>query len=525
MADFLFYNKIIILYLTSVISSNQMEIIMLRFTKFIYLVLSSLFVFSSVNAQELSVSIGKDVEMPAQDNAMWGNDVMIVNSEPEGPISGIKANDGTIWVAINDTTVSAGRGLLFYKSTNAGVNWTQHGTAIEPAFLANQVKMIKAGDSTYCFFRITGSVYRFNLGNNTLDAFDSTGVTHFDVVSSSTNSLYIFWSNSINQVRRLGSIDGGFTWIGAGLVANTNWMPATFMSPSGDTLSLIYRAPGGDTSAITRFGYRQSAAGTLASVSPAGVVLSGGVNRSEYYPFKFQNVVWLVYTEGTSPGMSLKCMVSTNNGTAFGAPITIASNPNSDNFWFTGGISPTGAFLGLDLSWLKDSAGTANDKLMYVGCEVTTPSAFATPVSISQNPPVFSNRGYKPCAIELGSADVGVVFVAENSGTRRVYWDRYDALTNIQNNNVVADNYSLSQNYPNPFNPSTTINFSIPKSEYVTLKVYDIMGKEVATLVNSQMNMGSYGVDFNAANLSSGIYFYKLISGSFTEVKKMTLIK
>ena len=80
-------------------------------------------------------------------------------------------------------------------------------------------------------------------------------------------------------------------------------------------------------------------------------------------------------------------------------------------------------------------------------------------------------------------------------------------------------------NYPNPFNPVTSINFSIPKQGLVTLKVYDVLGKEVANLVNEVKAAGSYSVEFNGANLSSGIYYYRIESGSFVNVKKMLLIK
>jgi len=85
--------------------------------------------------------------------------------------------------------------------------------------------------------------------------------------------------------------------------------------------------------------------------------------------------------------------------------------------------------------------------------------------------------------------------------------------------------YSVSQNYPNPFNPTTKINFALPKSGLVTLKIYDVTGKEVATLVNEVKNVGTYSVDFNASNLSSGVYFYKVSVNGFSEVKKMSLIK
>ncbi|MFZ4590997.1 MAG: T9SS type A sorting domain-containing protein, partial [Ignavibacteria bacterium] len=77
----------------------------------------------------------------------------------------------------------------------------------------------------------------------------------------------------------------------------------------------------------------------------------------------------------------------------------------------------------------------------------------------------------------------------------------------------------------NPFNPTTKISYALPKSGLVTLKVYDILGKEVATLVNEVKNVGSYTIDFNGSNLSSGVYFYKLSVGDFSSIKKMTLIK
>lgn len=85
--------------------------------------------------------------------------------------------------------------------------------------------------------------------------------------------------------------------------------------------------------------------------------------------------------------------------------------------------------------------------------------------------------------------------------------------------------YSLGQNYPNPFNPVTTIEFSIPNSAKVELKVYDLLGREVSTLVNEFKQAGNYSVQLNALSLSSGVYFYKIVAGSFQEVRKMVLIK
>jgi hypothetical protein len=86
-------------------------------------------------------------------------------------------------------------------------------------------------------------------------------------------------------------------------------------------------------------------------------------------------------------------------------------------------------------------------------------------------------------------------------------------------------NFKLFQNYPNPFNPSTTINFQIQETEFVTLKVYDILGNEITTLVNEKKESGSYNIAYNASGLSSGTYIYQLRMGSFVETKKLILIK
>ncbi len=98
-------------------------------------------------------------------------------------------------------------------------------------------------------------------------------------------------------------------------------------------------------------------------------------------------------------------------------------------------------------------------------------------------------------------------------------------LTGLTPITTVADRFTLSQNYPNPFNPNTNIKFSLPKQTIVQLKVFDVLGREVASLVDEQLNIGEYSVDFNATGLSSGIYFYKLTAGEFVTSKKMMLIK
>jgi len=94
-----------------------------------------------------------------------------------------------------------------------------------------------------------------------------------------------------------------------------------------------------------------------------------------------------------------------------------------------------------------------------------------------------------------------------------------------QEGRTLPEAFALDQNYPNPFNPSTTISFSLPHASDVSLKVFNLLGEEVATLVNGNQAAGPHEVQFNAAGLASGVYFYKIVSGDFSQVKKMVLMK
>jgi len=95
---------------------------------------------------------------------------------------------------------------------------------------------------------------------------------------------------------------------------------------------------------------------------------------------------------------------------------------------------------------------------------------------------------------------------------------------NSSGSNVPNDT-KLYQNYPNPFNPNTVISYSLTASKNVALKIYDVLGNEVASLVNSRQNAGDYSVEFNAGNLASGTYYYSLEAGDYREVKKMVVVK
>jgi len=123
-----------------------------------------------------------------------------------------------------------------------------------------------------------------------------------------------------------------------------------------------------------------------------------------------------------------------------------------------------------------------------------------------------------------GDEDLDIVSAA--SSGKLVWWENQTPVGIFDDkNNHTPQKFSLEQNYPNPFNPATTILYQITDLSFVSLKVYDVLGNEIAILVSEEKLTGSYEVEFNATGLTSGIYIYKLIAGSFVQIKKMLLVK
>jgi hypothetical protein len=165
---------------------------------------------------------------------------------------------------------------------------------------------------------------------------------------------------------------------------------------------------------------------------------------------------------------------------------------------------------------------------MYAGSNYTALLCMST---VTQTP-IFTPTPsqWKPRAFLLPAGTNKINFFAKSAYGNDMFIDnicKVSAITGITplGSGTIPTKYSLAQNYPNPFNPVTRINFSIPKQGLVSLKIYDVLGREVKQLVNEVKNPGIYSVDFNGTEFSSGVYFYKIESNGFTDVKKMLMIK
>jgi hypothetical protein len=185
---------------------------------------------------------------------------------------------------------------------------------------------------------------------------------------------------------------------------------------------------------------------------------------------------------------------------------------------------------GVIISWEDEREG-GNNRHVYAQRVSSTGS-----VQWTNNGVAISNAsGLKSFSqiLPLGTGDAILTWGDERSGSdnRNIFAQQLNGngelgiVTDIKNENQLIQNFLLSQNYPNPFNPNTKISWQSPVSGHQLLKVYDVVGNEVATLIDEYKPAGSYEIEFDAKNFSSGIYFYKLQTGSFVDSKKMIYLK
>jgi len=149
----------------------------------------------------------------------------------------------------------------------------------------------------------------------------------------------------------------------------------------------------------------------------------------------------------------------------------------------------------------------ADDNSFYYGPAAPAPWEYTHTFTTAGNNPYYC----EPHGGPGGSGMSGVIIVQDPVG--------------VNDDEIIADHFELKQNYPNPFNPSTRINYTVPGASFINLKVYDILGNEVAELVNEEKQQGNYQIDFDASELTGGVYFYQLTSNSFVDTKKMMLLK
>lgn len=226
-------------------------------------------------------------------------------------------------------------------------------------------------------------------------------------------------------------------------------------------------------------------------------------------------VTWRQEDDGSGSNRKILFGKSTNGGSSFGAATEIASG---------GWGSPSLAINSTGDIYIAYPQFTGGRFGLFCTKSNNQGATFPVTVSISD-----TNANVKDPSICVDGNDIlyAVWTLARDGNEDDAYFAKGTiTITNIgEESNVIPTRFALLQNYPNPFNPTTTIPFSLPSKSFVSLKVLDVLGRELSILLAEEMPAGTHARQWNAANMSSGIYFYRLQAGSFSETKKLVLMR
>lgn len=469
--------------------------------------------------------------------SFWGNDLMVHAGGAED-ISLVSADGDTLYLAALQRNYGSSDDTVYiYRSANGGDSWTLSGILYFPASEVAQIELldfygplgpsylllfsrytptgriwvtrIKPNGSIENFIAVNESAQDFAVDRNypgsnyrAIMVYDSSGVIRS--VRSEPTSYASVWQDNVST-GTLGR-DVGFAYgyngsnyltFNGGASGNLYlWANYNYADPTSWAIANREILETGNTDTTKQADVVASRHDT--SAQTIAVVYTHEISGTE-------NLRWARKTGGS--GWTSQMGWVTNNTLDFKQTHLYSRRVNgNDVFQAVFVRSELNNFTPRQIRYKKYESGS-----------------WSTSIQISDDG-IEATGLQNPVVVQLPSGDAA--FAYAGSASNNVYFDREDWVSSVnQSDNKIPESYTLFQNYPNPFNPSTAIKYSIPTESFVNVKVYNLIGQEVAELVNQQQQVGNYEISFEANNLPSGIYFYSIKAGNFAETKKMMLVK
>jgi photosystem II stability/assembly factor-like uncharacterized protein len=401
--------------------------------------------------------------------------------------------------------VTAGNGI--YRTLDGGKTWESKNTGIPSG---TGMYGVSAVDSLNCIVGWLASsgtpatIYRTTDGGKSWTSVWTLAGSFPDGIKMFSPSYGVFIGDPTGNAKPYQfryTIDSGKTW---------NLSPTSPIATS--EFGVINAFDFIDTNRIWVGSANTLATGTTAKIYKTTTGINGTWSSASVSGTKgaqglyFQAIAFVDTIHGMA-GSNNSNIVKTTDGGATWTPVVIPSGLTSFAV-----INMTGLKDGSNKIWMSVNTGVGVYNFYFTTDFGTTWTSIALPVEILSNG-MQHVQFFSPTLGYSGGVG-GVMF-------------KYSApATGIIDNNVIPVNYNVFQNYPNPFNPSTTIQYQVPENTFVNLRVYNSLGQETAVLVNGMVNAGTHEVQFNASNLSSGIYFYVIKAGEkFVQTRKMILLK
>jgi hypothetical protein len=324
---------------------------------------------------------------------------------------------------------------------------------------------------------------------------------------------WVDWRDGNNEIYYKASADGGLSWSPDARLTNNSansQQPSIWVS--GPDVHLVWHDTRNGNYAIF---YKRSTNGGFSWGSD--VLLNSGTSSAQYPSITatgdIVHLVWEDYRNGSNSEIYYK--TSGNRGVNWSPDARLT---NDGSFSAYPCIYVSGPYV--HVTWNDNRSGNYE---IYHKMSFNGGFTWGSDLRLTINSAASSFS-----SIAVQDSKVHVVWQDNRDGNWEIYYKRNPIGNPVGIEPISSEipgEFSLEQNYPNPFNPVTTIKFSIPQASFVKLLIYDITGREAAELINQQMSAGVYSVDFNASELSSGVYLYKLETAGFVDVKKMLLVK
>lgn len=397
------------------------------------------------------------------------------------------------WFALNSGTTLQIRDIQFL---DANIGYLIYGEQINPPFTSYVRKSVNGGISWSTILTVSGPL----------------------------NRMYFLDVNTGTVVGGLGNIrrttNGGVTWIsqtnptGSGPLQGVKFINSNTGFIAGNSRTILFTTDGGTTWINRPHGSNQ---GIWYDVSffnaNTGVVVGVATTGQPIIRTTDAGLSWNSVTPLIASSYFRVSFSDNNTGFCIGtgSAYALAKTTNNGNNWI--GVNSTGSFVFRGLSVID----TIN--VVVVGDDGKIFRSGNSGLNWLQQPSGTTKSLY------------GVSFINPNTGwacgdTGTLVKTTTGGITPIQPiSNILPKSFSLYQNYPNPFNPVTKIKFDLPKAAFITVKIYDLLGREVTELVNEELNPGTYEVDWDASVYSSGMYFYEIKTETYRDVKKMILVK
>jgi photosystem II stability/assembly factor-like uncharacterized protein len=415
---------------------------------------------------------------------------------------------------IADNQLLVGRYLLgIQKTADNGDNWSWSNTSLNgaaiDAFTVNTNGYIFASVRYQGIFVSTDRGNTWNISENGYSSFNS-GLKEFKSIIHSSNGVLYAGSNGMGIYV---SGDNGASWIERNNGLTDLHIRGLAIHPNGN---LFAATASGGIFASTDNGYTWTYS------------YDSALNQKMLTILIKQDGTIFASTQGPGPGLYR----STNSGITW----TLSSSAedltnsyslteNSSGHVFAGSLYG-GMYVSTDngSTWTKSSTNGCKAAVIFSNGNII--SAWDNIYKSTDNGATWSDLGkirdylVTNCLAVVNPSN-DVLMGTEKNGI-------YKTTSNIsacENYTQIPNSYTFMQNYPNPFNPTTTIKYEVKQSGYITIRVFDSIGREIALLVNEDKSPGTYQVNFNAINLPSGVYFYRLTSGAYSETKKLVLLK